>query len=740
MSKLVLSERTVPNVKTVPVEGKDFLYRRVAKVFTAAELLEAAENYTVSVTFADTAVGFGHVALNGKAAEQIFGHTACKTGRRRTCTAVFDGSDAAFGPSVSVVDLPGIESVIVAVGRDEVLIAKARDERPRPKEVQPAFELTERPMQLITTVGDLSPRGVREDLPKTLENMADCVPYAKALGFNGVESYVRWDFVEYEQGVFDWSYYDAVIEFAARFDMKWFPLIIGGSAYALPRWFREETPGFQGFRCLEHGEENNVPTIFNDHQTPYVKRYLHELGKHYNDNPNVFGVRLGPSGNYGESQYPASGNWGYLGRPEHMHIGWWADDPCAHERFAAWLKKKYGTVEALGKAWDESPESFDSVRTFLPSSTKSYRKRKDFVDWYMFEMTDWCNRWAVWTREELKKPDIYQSAGGWGFCEAGTDFTDQTRGMVAVNGGIRATNEDESYELNFAITRMLSSAARFYGVPFGSEPAGYGTARSVINRLYNIIINNGAHLFYYYGNFANCDESAPRWIQHAPLLAERAEPQVDVAVLYPDTASKLFDSSVRYLDGSVFFSQVFPMRRRLDYDFCSEQMVLDGALTAQNYRALVILGKCHDGDYIEQAVLEKIDEWVRAGGTVICPMLHSNAPRGLLSVEGDNRIFARWAAGDTGAGRVEIVNTMREPLDDYIDDAAALLAQIPTMSSLTVDMLTAEKPRGVYLAALKNGKLVIYNDRQDGASVRLRDGREVTLEPVSIAVVPGCDR
>lgn len=718
-------------------EGKDFLYHRKVDRFAAANTLPAAENYTVTVVFDDIGHGYGNFSLNGKGPAELAGFTTCNTGRRRTCAAVFKLAETPAEFRLNIIDMPHIVSVSVADGRNDATLAQARAERPKPEEIKPEFELDNH-IQLVTTVADNAARSNPEDLPQVLDSMADGLPYARSIGFNGFESYVRWNFVEYEEGKFDWSYYDAVIDAASKFGMKWFPLVIGGSAYALPEWYREHTPGFEGFRCLEHGLENNVPTIFTEQQTPYVKRYIHELGRHFNDNDNVFGVRLGPSGNYGESQYPASGNWGYKNQPEHMHLGWWAGDKNAKVKFAAWLEKKYGSPDALNQAWHENLGSFSEVETFLPVSTSNLRKRKDFVDWYMFEMTDWCNRWAVWMRDELTKRDIYQSAGGWGFCEAGTDFTDQTRGMVPVHGGIRATNEDESYELNFAITRMLSSAARFYNVKFGSEPAGHGTARSIINRLYNIIVNNGQHLFYYGGNFYACDESAPRWIKYAPLLDQRAKPKIDVAVIYPDTESKLTDSSIRYLDGSSFFSQVFPLRRKLDYDFCAEQMVLDGALEKNGYKAIVYLGKSHDGDYIEGAVLDKLDQWVRDGGTLIYPILQSNAMRGPHTVEGDGSVYARWCRGDTGKGKVHLVQTMREPLDDYIDDAAELLLTVDGLDSLTIDMLTAKKPRGVYMAALETGKLVLYNDLMKDAEITLRDGRTVTMEPISIRIVDGC--
>lgn len=715
---------------------KDFLYHRKTVMFRASASV-TADVYTIGLEFVDAAPNFAYVHVNGRAAAAVAGYTCCNTGKTRTGAFVFtppEGEKLDGEITLQVFGMPSVKSVWMVPGRDEQLINAARASRVGPGEVTSPVQL-KKPLQLILSIGADAAENTPEHLEATLENMREQLPYAKSMGFGGFESYVKWNFIEYQKGVYDWSFYDALIALAAEFEMKWFPLIIGGSAYALPEWFREDIPGFQGFVCQEHGEENNVPTIFNEHQTPYIVDYLHAFGKHYEGSPNVYGVRLGPTGNYGESQYPATGNWGYQGRREHMHIGWWAGDNDAHRKFSAWLQNKYQTTQAISKAWQEDIPSFAGIKTYLPYQTSVLRKRKDFVDWYMDEMTHWCNRWAVWTRDELKSHDIYQSSGGWGFCEAGTDFTEQAAGMVPVNGGIRATNEDESYELNFAITRMLSSAARFYGIPFGSEPAGYGTARSVINRLYNIIINNGQHLFYYGGNFHSCDESELFWGKHAGLLDERTEPVIDVAVLYPDTMTKIADSSIRWLDGSSFFSQVYPLRRKLDYDFCSERMIEDGALEKNAYKALVFLARNHDGDYVEESVLNKIDAYVRAGGTVIYPLLRSNARIGPQTLEGDQAVFERWSAGDTGAGKVIFINAMREPLDQFIDDTADALAGLTNISSLTKDMLLAKKPRGVYMSALSTGKLALYNDLMTTAQIELPGGEMITMEPVSIQII-----
>ena len=45
---------------------------------------------------------------------------------------------------------------------------------------------------------------------------------------------------------------------------------------------------------------------------------------------------------------------------------------------------------------------------------------------------------------------------------------------------MRLTTEGDDFPDNFTITRMASSAARFYGIPLGYEPGGFGSKRGVI--------------------------------------------------------------------------------------------------------------------------------------------------------------------------------------------------------------------------------------------------------------------
>ncbi|GMV91691.1 MAG: hypothetical protein AMXMBFR82_14690 [Candidatus Hydrogenedentota bacterium] len=652
----------------------------------------------------------------------VAGYTALDSGQIRR--ALFSMPEPPPpGTRFEVVGVSALTKLTVVPGSTPELVEAVIAEIPVAK---PKLSL-QRPVQLVTTAG-VNPRGDM-DLDATLNAMRELSPVARALGFTAVESYVRWNFVEPERDRFDWSFYDAIVKEAQRHHLQWFPLLIVGSAYALPPWFKNSEEN-AGFVCLEHGERNNIQTIFADIQRPHVERFMKAFGAHYGGSEALLGVRLGPSGNYGESQYPAGGNWGYGGEREHIHIGWWAGDEYAAEHFQRYLRSRYPDIASLNVAWDASYARFEDVQPFVAQFAETPRKRKDFVDWYVDAMTDWCEDWAVWARNAMPDTDIYQSTGGWGFVESGTDFTDQTRSMAKVHGGIRATNETDSYAQNFYATRMMTSAARFYGIPFGSEPAGYGSARGVLARLYNIIVNNGQHLFYYHSNLLANDQAVDKWLTYAPLLDQRDHPFVEVAALYPDTMSKLDDALFRNLYAFTFNRQVAALRPKLDFDFCSERMVFDGALS--RYKALMLLWN----PIIEEAPLNAIDAWVRDGGTLLIAQWRSQP---VETVEGDQQVFRRWQNSDTGSGKVVFVPDDREPSSRMANAMADALLALDTLDPRTHQMLQIDKPDEVYVSLLRNGSwaLLNYNDRPVQVAIPSRE--PIEMDAYSIVILPISD-
>ncbi|MCL4694788.1 MAG: beta-galactosidase, partial [Candidatus Hydrogenedentes bacterium] len=188
----------------------------------------------------------------------IAGYTALDSGQIRR--ALFSMPEPPPpGTRFEVVGVSALTKLTVVPGNTPELVEAVVAEIPVAK---PKLSL-QRPIQLVTTAG-VNPRGDM-DLDATLHAMRELSPVARALGFTAVESYVRWNFVEPERDRFDWSFYDAIVNEAQRHHLQWFPLLIVGSAYALPPWFKNSEENV-GFVCLEHGERNNIQTIFADIQ------------------------------------------------------------------------------------------------------------------------------------------------------------------------------------------------------------------------------------------------------------------------------------------------------------------------------------------------------------------------------------------------------------------------------------------------------------------------------------------
>jgi hypothetical protein len=455
-----------------------------------------------------------------------------------------------------------------------------------------------------------------------------------------------------------------------------------------------------------------------------VTRVLQAFGQHYEPLGVLEGVRLGPSGNYGESQYPAGGSWGARGEQMHIHIGWWAADRFGRADFRRWLTAKYGTPAAWGRAWDAEFTSFDEVPMPLPAVMRSKRQRLDFTAWYTDSMSDWCAWWAQEARRALPRTRIYQSAGGWGFREAGTDYTAQTRGMQDVAGGVRLTNETDSYEQNNEVTRIGITAARHYGVGLGFEPASSHTARGVAGRAFHTASANGDHLFTYEGNVFYHPLSIARWLECLPVLDFRQPPVIDVAVYYPETENQLGDGAFRHLYAWGFYPVAREVRRVVDVDYLDDRLIQEGFL--DRYRVLVFAW----GNQIEAGVQRRVDDWLRRGGTVIYPSF----PRGpQQTIEGDTSVFQRWSAGDTGAGAFHRHPGDMEPPSCYGAFVASVLPGVRSLDPRTRQALAVTHPLQVFLTVQQDGHLLALNYNDTPATVALEGRFDVRVPPYGIA-------
>ncbi len=429
----------------------------------------------------------------------------------------------------------------------------------------------------------------------------------KVLSVTSVESYVDWAGVEPEEDRWDWSKWDKQVATLKAAGLKWVPFLVAGPAYATPLWFQRGLHSHV-YRCLEHGRDTKVQSIFNPDWPRYVERFVKAFADRYRDTGVIESVLLGITGIYGESIYPAGPEGGWTARltgDYHNHHGWWAGDEFAVAAFRAAMRKKYGDIAALNKAWGANHPGFDDVRTFFPDQAPSDRARADFVEWYQQAMTDWTALWVRATRRAMPKTEIYLCTGGDGSPFLGADFTAQAKAIAPFGAGIRITNEGSDYALNFTITREVATATRRYRTFCGFEPASGVNATGVVARIYNATASGARQLHYYTNNVLDNAAGLKNFRANAAQLVPR-RPRVDAALYVPRETWALAQDAVHR-----WYAIARNLRDLVDVDFVTRLSVADGVL--RGHRLLVLV----ESPVLEPKAAAAIEQWVRRGGVLV---------------------------------------------------------------------------------------------------------------------------
>ncbi len=553
----------------------------------------------------------------------------------------------------------------------------------------------------------------RQDVEPMVRSLEAALPALKQIGVTSHEGYVRWNLCEPEPGRYDWSVYDRYVEVYRKYGIKWVPFLIVGSAYSLPDWYyKNRRAGYQGYVCLEHGEESDVQSLWNPALREHVARFLRAFCEHYRDTGVIESILLGITGNYGEAIYIATGNdWtADIHGPYHTHAGYWAGDPYAVRSFQDWLRKKYGTPDNLSRAWGRAFARFEDIRPFLKKDAPSDRAWLDFVDWYIGSMNEWARFWMQETRKHFPNGDINLCTGGHAPPEHGANFGEQCKIAAEVKGGVRITNEASDYRVNFSLTRWVASAGRQYGAYFSFEPAGAVDPNGVIVRIYNATASGARGLHYYYPNLFETETARQNFIRWGSEFKQR-RPIVEIAVYYPQTHIKL--------NGNDFLGYVQPLRDHFDFDVMSDEQILDGGL--KRVKALILL----HGNVSEGKVWNAIVRWVREGGWLIYPTGMGR----LRDVQGgDTYHEALFGAGATpGRGRVLVFNGAGNSAE-YRSFISRSLANAPVLSAGTRAMISADgKEDGVFVTLCAPDELLWLNTTPEEV---IRRGR--TLPPHSI--------
>ena len=455
--------------------------------------------------------------------------------------------------------------------------------------------------------------------PPSVEAMAKM----KAEGLIAYEDYVAWGAVERKPDDWQWQQHIAVASAVKRAGLDY---VVYVWAHVPPAWLRERGGSeLTLMKSLNTGKECNFFSIFDPKTIEHYDHFYKNLSQRMGDKiDGVYACILGP---YGEGNYPLYvPDWVNVGP---SHEGYWAGDRFALIAFRDAMKSKYGDdLARLNLAWGTKHANWDDVKppqeigepfkpNPVPIDTKENRRRwLDFITWYHQAIIDFAERSIQVTLKHFPKEKVRTKPGGnaggvnplaWGtYCP----------GYAKMAGKYGIVLQPADCHGAYFGDKWVGTAYQFYEVPLSTEPAGNLDGRAFVRRMFSDASSGASQLFTY-----EFDKHAANIRKYVHLYTGKGG-DTEIAVLCPTTLYRLGGDLGPTIRGGA------KLRDLAEYDVLDELLIADGALT-EKYKALIVI----QPDFVEDAVLEKIQAWVAAGGKLI---LRGDAP--LKNVAGEPRV------------------------------------------------------------------------------------------------------
>jgi beta-galactosidase len=212
---------------------------------------------------------------------------------------------------------------------------------------------------MLETITPDSARLWKEDLLKI-----------KGLGFNTVRTWVEWNVGEPREGEYHLENLDLLLRLAGEVRLK---VIVQVYVDSAPDWVGRKYP--DGRYAAQDGQpipSQAAPGYCFDH--PGVRKailaFFQEVARHAGKSPAFYGWDLWSE--------PAALNWarvGYKSAPMFCYC------PSSMERFRAWLKVKYKTLDQLNEAWHRTFTDWSQVEPPRYGTILTYT---DFTDWRVY--------------------------------------------------------------------------------------------------------------------------------------------------------------------------------------------------------------------------------------------------------------------------------------------------------------------------------------------------------------------
>ena len=213
------------------------------------------------------------------------------------------------------------------------------------------------------------------------------VALMKAAGLNVVRmGESTWSLWEPEDGRFEYAWMDRVVDAMGKAGIK---VILGTPTYSIPAWMAHQHPeifadripsGMFGGKPIAstYGIRQNMDTDSPAYRF-YAERLIRHIVAHYKDNPTVIGWQLdNETGSYD------------------------AANPDVFIGFQHYLEKKFGTPEALSKAWflnywGENLHTWEDLPTRDGTISTGYKL--EWTRWSQMRVTDFLHWQSALVRE-----------------------------------------------------------------------------------------------------------------------------------------------------------------------------------------------------------------------------------------------------------------------------------------------------------------------------------------------------
>ena len=226
------------------------------------------------------------------------------------------------------------------------------------------------PFSVWYSGGDARAPMQSEITPDSREEWLRDLRQIRDLGFNTVRTWVEWQRVEPQPGVYNFDNLRLLMELAEEVGLRVFIQFYVDSA---PDWVGKQNPDAK-FKAQDGTlvESQSAPGFCTDHDAvrDAVLGFYTETARVANEYDNFYGWDL-----WSEPHIINWANIDYVANAQFCYC------PSTQARFRVWLREKYGTLDALNTAWHRGFEEWEDVSPPRFSTILSYT---DYLDWKTF--------------------------------------------------------------------------------------------------------------------------------------------------------------------------------------------------------------------------------------------------------------------------------------------------------------------------------------------------------------------